>query len=318
MREWPCVTGTSMLILCGDYNVHVNKPDESETRKFMTIIESAGLVQHVTEKTHDKGNTLDLVITDENSSLIKNCTVSDFLSDHAVIVFELNMKKPPKCRKTIKFRRNKNIDIDALKMLVASNLETMGEPKCLTELVEGYTLALAKAYNELAPTETKSVIIRAPTPWSNNDIRADKSLRRKLERKWKKSGLQSDWENYKAFRNTFNNKLNDLRNKHYSDIIENNKDDPKQLFKVINQSLHRKQNSPLHEGVSNSDLAEEFGNYFSEKIEKNRASIDDQGKDHIQSRHDTDVNVDDTVKFTEFKTVTEEELIKTINDFSNK
>ena len=48
-------------------------------------------------------------------------------------------------------------------------------------------------------------------------------------------------------------------------MIENNTDDRKQLFRVINQAIHRKQNSPLPESVSNSDLAEEFGNYFSEK-----------------------------------------------------
>ena len=53
-------------------------------------------------------------------------------------------------------------------------------------------------------------------------------------------------------------------------------------------------------------------------MKKIRASIDDQGRNHPQSRRDADVNIDDTVKFTEFKSVTEEELIKTINDLSNK
>ena len=80
------------VIFCGDFNVHVNKPEESETRKFMNIIESAGLKQHVTDKTHIKGNTLDLVITEDECSLIRDHVVADYLSDHAVVLLNLDVK----------------------------------------------------------------------------------------------------------------------------------------------------------------------------------------------------------------------------------
>ncbi len=75
----------------------------------------------------------------------------------------------------------------------------------------------------------------------------DKATRRKLppERRWRHTGLLIDWEIYRDFRNMFNAKLNNFRNKQYSTMVEENKDDPATLFRVINKSLHRKQSSPL-------------------------------------------------------------------------
>ena len=75
------------VIFCGDYNVHVNKPNNAETCRFNSIIESAELQQHVTEKTHNKGNTLDLVgaLNSINGWLnfsIPNSSVVNFLSFH--------------------------------------------------------------------------------------------------------------------------------------------------------------------------------------------------------------------------------------------
>ncbi len=51
------------VIICGDFNIHVNKPDDPNTMKFMDILSQFNLVQHINEPTHKLGNTLDLIIT---------------------------------------------------------------------------------------------------------------------------------------------------------------------------------------------------------------------------------------------------------------
>ena len=111
------------VILCGDYNVHINKPEEAETCRFNSIIESADLKHHVYEKTHLRGNTLDLVMTDSSSSLITKCVVDEFLSDHAVIPVDLNLMKPPKSKKTIRFRKNKDVNVSLLEADIDNNLK---------------------------------------------------------------------------------------------------------------------------------------------------------------------------------------------------
>ncbi len=54
------------VIICVDFNIHVNKPDDPNTKKFMDILSQFNLVQHINEPTYKLGNTLDLIITRKN------------------------------------------------------------------------------------------------------------------------------------------------------------------------------------------------------------------------------------------------------------
>ncbi len=304
------------IIFCGDYNVHLNKPGLPETCKFNKIIESADFRHHITDKTHIKGNTLDLVMSESHSSIINKCYVGDFLSDHAVILVDLNLTKPPKSKKLIRFRKNKDVDIKKLESQIENNLKDIGDINNLTELVDSFNLALSNAYNEHAPLISKIVIMRPPTPWSYNDIKEDKATRRRLERKWRHTGLQIDRDLYTNFQKKFNAKLNDFRNKQYAEMIEENKHDPTTLFKVINHSLHRNQASPLPEGLPVKELAEKFSTFFAEKIDKIRSVIDDQQGDNMAT--DSNLNKPTIPILNDFKLVSECEVEKLIRKFPNK
>ncbi len=58
------------VIFCGDYNFHVNKPEDIKANKFIEILDTFELVQHVKESTHREGNTLNLIITKRESSIL--------------------------------------------------------------------------------------------------------------------------------------------------------------------------------------------------------------------------------------------------------
>ena len=51
------------LLVLGDFNIHVDVPNDIDAVKFLDLLESLGREQHVTEATHIFGHTLDLVIT---------------------------------------------------------------------------------------------------------------------------------------------------------------------------------------------------------------------------------------------------------------
>ena len=53
----------SQYIITGDFNAHVNDPEDLLARRFLNLIESFDLVQSVTGLTQKNGNTLDLIIT---------------------------------------------------------------------------------------------------------------------------------------------------------------------------------------------------------------------------------------------------------------
>ena len=53
-------------VICGDYNMHVNNPDDEDAASFLETNEALGLMQHVKFATHSSGNTMDLIFTEIN------------------------------------------------------------------------------------------------------------------------------------------------------------------------------------------------------------------------------------------------------------
>ena len=53
------------VVVCGDFNVHYDLRDDGNDVRFRELLQSFGFVQHVTEPTHARGHTLDLVIKSE-------------------------------------------------------------------------------------------------------------------------------------------------------------------------------------------------------------------------------------------------------------
>ena len=61
-------------------------PNKWDASHFLTTLADMGLKQHITEATHKRGHTLDLLISRPEDSIIKNHQVRNILnSDHFVI-----------------------------------------------------------------------------------------------------------------------------------------------------------------------------------------------------------------------------------------
>ena len=55
------------IYITGDMNLPLIRPDDPSTTQFLDLIASFGLLQHVTQPTHDKGGLLDVVLTRSDS-----------------------------------------------------------------------------------------------------------------------------------------------------------------------------------------------------------------------------------------------------------
>ena len=62
------------LLFVGDFNIHVDSSN-NESQGFLDILNANGLTQHVTSPTHQKGHTLDLVITREQSNILRGSPI---------------------------------------------------------------------------------------------------------------------------------------------------------------------------------------------------------------------------------------------------
>ena len=58
------------LLITGDFNIHVDDGNDVEGRRFMDMLISFGLNQHVNQTTHCNGHTLDLIVTRMSESLV--------------------------------------------------------------------------------------------------------------------------------------------------------------------------------------------------------------------------------------------------------
>ena len=78
------------LLIVGDFNIHVDNSNDTTARQFVDLLDSFNLVQHVSEKTHANGHTLDLVVSNAmdhfvNDVKITDPVISDNLAFHSTL-----------------------------------------------------------------------------------------------------------------------------------------------------------------------------------------------------------------------------------------
>ena len=61
-------------ILTGDFNIHTEDALNSDTQTLNDMLDSLGMVNHISFPTHKQGHTLDLFIEEEDSPLIVKVT----------------------------------------------------------------------------------------------------------------------------------------------------------------------------------------------------------------------------------------------------
>ena len=192
---------TDQLLICGDFNIHVDVSDDLDACRFLELLDSVGLDQHVSVPTHISGHTLDLIITRNSDQLLVSSLWTDYLfSDHLPVHCNIQVEKPLLKSKRISFRKLKSINISSLrddlsKSDLCSNAIDSLE---LNDLVTHYDEALSSALDRHAPLINKTVTKRPIVPWFNNEIKTAKRMRRRAERKWRKTKLRLDFLDYKA------------------------------------------------------------------------------------------------------------------------
>ena len=84
------------VLLVGDLNVHFDRPADPFTAKVNDVLYMFDLTQSVKEPTHRCGHTLDCVIHKNDSDCVHSvCVTHAIESDHACIVTQLNVSRPP-------------------------------------------------------------------------------------------------------------------------------------------------------------------------------------------------------------------------------
>ena len=98
------------FLIAGDVNIHV-ETDENPSRKFKNLLDTYDLKQHVTDPTHIKGHTIDIIISPNKDKYIDNINLRQIdLSHHHLIDFGVSVSATSNLSKTITYRKWREID----------------------------------------------------------------------------------------------------------------------------------------------------------------------------------------------------------------
>ena len=272
------------------------------------------LMQHVDFPTHIHGYWLDLFITRTACDLIKTVHPSDGLSDHMTVIAEVGVKLiSHSIKKCFSYRYVKGIPLtDFISDIELSSLISHPKLTC-SELYQQYHTVLPSLLDKYAPIKTKKITPKPPNPWMTMEIQLAKRLRQKLERIWRRTRSCLDRSRYRKQENLCNKMMSDARRRYYADCINETSENPRTLWKTINNILHRTQSSSIPAFLDIKSLSESFSKFFIDKIEKIRMNF-------TNDVHNTPVIESPTVKSrtTRFEPATADEVRKLIINSPSK
>ena len=255
--------------MAGDFNFHVDVPSDCDAQRFLRLLETFNLIQHINVPTHRSGHTLDLVITRSDENVASKFDVYDpSISDHFVVSCMLSLPKTSFERKEICCRKLKSIDMQTFRDEISNS--ALASPSSivddLEQLTAVYDLTLSSLVDKHAPLKTRIVTVRPSASWYNENIMTEKRKRRKLERRRRRTGLGEDRVSFIDQCRVVNKCVEKARMDYYSGVIAENQSDPKRLFATFDKLLHRKSKAKLPHSEDHESLANAFADFFTDKI----------------------------------------------------
>ena len=306
------------LILVGDFNINYQNKNNSITSRFNSLLLSFNLTQLVQESTHIKNGILDLVIMDNNLD-VKTFSVAvdkTFKTDHYPICITMEGQTLQQS-KTVKFIRDfKDLNLELFQKDLCEDLKNFdfSRTNSVSEYVEKYNTTMYTLRDKHCKEKKKVYRSnRIISKWYNGDLQRLKKRKRQAERCFNKNKTIVNRNNYKRIRNLYNLEVEKTRSTYYSDTLLACQKDSKLMFNKLNKLTGNYKERILPSMGNAEQLANDFADYFSNKIEKIRNSISISGDSikHIQ-RYDSP---DD---FSNFSLITPIELKATLAKIKSK
>ena len=182
----------------------------------------------------------------------------------------------------VSYRKLQSVNVVSLNEDLATSELCQNPSDDLRELVSSYNNTLMTALDKHAPLMTRTIVQRPRVPWVSQEIREAKRQRRKVEKRWRNSRLDSDLAVFKAKRNFTTRLMNKARREFYSNFIDENGGDQKKLFCASQRLFNGTVNDGLPPNVDSRTFSNDLGKYFVQKIDTICKQLDtDQQTDSL-------------------------------------
>ena len=234
-------------ILTSDFNIHTDDVLDNDTRTFNDMLDSLGMINHITFPMHKQGHTLELFIKEENSPLIMKVTRGHLISDHHFIHAHLNIcKNKPKVN-DVTYRKYKQKDKIAFKEDLQRTLEVEHATHDFRSLVTRYNSDLMQVLDRHAPEKRRLVKVTHKQPWFTDKIQREIILRRAKEQKWLQDQSYYSFMAFYYQRRHVANIIQQDKREYYSTMLQENRYNVKAVFTIANKLLFRKEPLPQTE-----------------------------------------------------------------------
>ena len=262
------ISSSSELIFTGDYNFHVDDPSAPHILPFLDLLEAFNLTQHITFPTHNSGHTLDLLITRSTSSLISSTDYTYTpISDHRFISSTLSIPINSRAPRITKLTRpiNSINTIDFSNDILASTLYS-SPASTLAPYLDQFSSVLSTLLDKHAPQKTTSCLSRPHKPFITPEIKTEKSKRSRLETIFRKNKTPENEANFKKQSKTVAKLISAARRTYFRNLITTCSQQPRKLWKALDNLLCRKPPPSLPNSTCPSSLASAFLQFFDDKI----------------------------------------------------
>ena len=260
--------------ILGDLNANLLDHASSPAKKLSLIMEHYQLSQLIdkpTRITKYSSTLLDVCIVSSPEKIIHSGIIPVGFSDHSLIysVRKINMLPKTKGIREIEIRNFKNFDsknfLEDLDRQHWVQVESEREVNAMWTTWRNLFLGVLDKH---APLRSKRVKNNPNLPWISKEIKKKMRERDRLKLVAIKNSKEQDWKLYKCSRNEVNIALRKAKANYYATQIENQNQNPKHAWKIVNDILGRKQkDSHITEiKFNNSSItsADEIANHFND------------------------------------------------------
>ena len=182
----------------GDFNIHINDPEDQGAQTLQDTLNAINLKQHVNIPTHNLGHTIDLLIT--SNDYMGKLIPGSYISDHRMISLNTNIPKP---KPKTKIKKVHNLTDNKVQEFMDefNNIPILNSSN-LNDATNQLNSKICRTIDKIAP-QVKKINLRIRKHWYDVDLKHQRHIVKNRERKWLKYRAQSHRKAYKRERNRF-------------------------------------------------------------------------------------------------------------------
>jgi len=196
------------------------------------------------------------------------------LSDHFLVMSNINVRRPKPQLQRYSFRDFRSMDPDDFAAQLLKTDAYVNPADDVDSFYNQIQSSVTAVLDGLAPLKTFTKRRgKRSSRWLSEAAVAAKRKRRQLERHWKRTGAESDRVAYRAACRAANDEINASRSAYYTQQLTEVAGNQRATWRLAKELLHSDDDSPTISPQDASSLCDGFCRCFSDKLIKITESV---------------------------------------------